>query len=394
MICVKRGFIIRGLIFAASLILMVEGQKFILIKVSQTCQYPYSVAEDNSPVKQKGGLLLDSMPPDHLLLLGASELNTKNIPSNPVNLLGGGRAGFTVNIAGRGSCQAIVHASVIAAAKNLEGKKIAFIVSPQSFVPQGIEPDMYFANFSELQFCRILLDGTLPAGIKTSFKTRLTQLAGQYAGHTDGRFDAYEFIAGSQAAEWFSIPYLWMKGELLGLKDAFESCLILRGAPQTGQNNEPIDWAGERAALLTQAPSETGNNAFQFMNDYYNVNIRRKLPALKDSGAGLSYEFSPEYDDLELLLKVCKLRDIRPLIISTPLNGPWSDYIGLDKDMRAAYYAKVNRLVSQYDAELCDLSSYEYEPYFMCDAIHIGWIGWLITDERIVGFYNEDNGWR
>jgi len=393
MIYNMRGFFCRCIIFAAALIFLIEGIKFLLLKAVQTYPYAYSVSQDNSLVKQKGGVLLDNLPSDNLLLLGASELNTTDIPSNPVNLLSDDRAGFTVNIVGRGSCQAIVHASILAATKDLEGKKIAFILSPQSFVPQGIAPDMYFANFSEQQFCRILLNQKLPDDIKSRFKSRLTQLAEQYAGQGDGQFDTYEFIASSQVAEWISLPYLWLKNELLALKDAFEAWQILREAPPVQQDKEPIDWADERETLLQQAPTETDNNEFQFLNDYYNVNIKRKLQTFKDADVDLSYMVSPEYEDFKLLLDVCKSRGIRPLIISTPLNGPWCDYTGFDKQERDAYYAKVKELAAQYNVEFYDLSSYEYEPYFMCDAIHIGWIGWLMVDERITEFYNENIGY-
>jgi len=173
-----KGFLIRAGIYIAALAAMLTGVYFFF--VSGIDSYPLPVAEDNSLQKQTGGYYLDHMPDDNVLVLGSSELNVKMIESHPANLMKDGRGGVVFNIAGRGSCQAIVHASILAATKDLGDKKVVIILSPQSYVPQGIMPDMYFANFSELQFCRILLSGDLPGDIKDRFKGRMAELSGLY----------------------------------------------------------------------------------------------------------------------------------------------------------------------------------------------------------------------
>ncbi|MBQ8338212.1 MAG: hypothetical protein IJY33_03625, partial [Oscillospiraceae bacterium] len=36
-------------------------------------------------------------------------------------------------------------------------------------------------------------------------------------------------------------------------------------------------------------------------------------------------------------------------------------------------------------------SGYEYEEYFLCDTMHLGWKGWLKVNEEIDKFYHEFN---
>ena len=44
------------------------------------------------------------------------------------------------------------------------------------------------------------------------------------------------------------------------------------------------------------------------------------------------------------------------------------------------------KIVEQYDVQLLDLTAQEYEPYFLCDTMHLGWKGWLEVDRAIAAF--------
>ena len=43
----------------------------------------------------------------------------------------------------------------------------------------------------------------------------------------------------------------------------------------------------------------------------------------------------------------------------------------------------------EYGIEMLDLTGYEYEPYFMCDTMHLGWKGWLAVDRAFIDFYYD-----
>ncbi|RKJ53704.1 hypothetical protein D7Y09_12370 [bacterium 1XD42-1] len=36
---------------------------------------------------------------------------------------------------------------------------------------------------------------------------------------------------------------------------------------------------------------------------------------------------------------------------------------------------------------MLDLTGYEYEEYFMCDTMHLGWKGWLAVDQALIDYY-------
>ncbi|MBS4989603.1 D-alanyl-lipoteichoic acid biosynthesis protein DltD [Anaerotruncus colihominis] len=45
--------------------------------------------------------------------------------------------------------------------------------------------------------------------------------------------------------------------------------------------------------------------------------------------------------------------------------------------------------MGEYGVKLLDLTGFEYEPYFMCDTMHIGWKGWLAVDQALISYYYE-----
>ena len=116
---------------------------------------------------------------------------------------------------------------------------------------------------------------------------------------------------------------------------------------------------------------------------------RQRMEEEKDSGIKTGYSVSPEYGDLECFLMTCRDLSITPLLIITPVNGYWYDYIGFPADAREDYYRQIREMADQYHAKVCDFSDREYEPYFMEDTIHIGWKGWVDACEAIYGYAKE-----
>ena len=123
-----------------------------------------SVGNFNHTEKITGTYLVEqsAAQEDTLLIFGSSELRTTEISTHPANFFAGKRAGLQVDLIGRGSCQSLIHALELAASgDSLAGKKIVLITSPQSFVPEGIAPDLFYANFSCEQYLAALEDEDL-----------------------------------------------------------------------------------------------------------------------------------------------------------------------------------------------------------------------------------------
>lgn len=362
-----------------------------------------AAGDDNYLEKITGRYLLGASAarPDTLLVFGSSELRTTEISTHPANFFAGKRAGFQVDLIGRGSCQSIIHAIQIAASgESLRGKKVVLITSPQSYVPEGIAPDLFAANFSPQQYLTLLMDDSLSAEVKEGISRRVAELLAAYAdtpgaAAMDPAVEALAASYGSDAplagAERLLLePYLRLSRRLWEIRDKASAARLLRSLPEetaAPAGEGEIDWRLEEAAALAEARAMTAGNDFGMLDGYYTTYIGTRLERQKDRDKDLDYSRSKEYGDLRLLFEVCRQKGIRPLFVHLPLHGRWSDYTGFPAERRRAYYDEVRGVAAEYGIEVLDLTGYEYEQYFLCDVMHLGWKGWLAVDRALIDYY-------
>lgn len=364
--------------------------------------YPDALGSDPNVTEKITGLYLmrqAAQEPDTLLIFGSSELKTTDICSHPANFFAGKRCGFQVDLIGRGSCQSLVHALAIAAGGDaLNGKKVVLITSPQSYVEDGIAPDLFMANFSELQALAMLEDSTVSDEVKAYLSARIQTLIESYNeenGASMQRYSAAGLLTDAEAdgnslVSSLLLPYRALSYWALDCKDRIEARTVMRDYADVAAPQDPaaIDWAAEEEAALAQAAEMVTNNDFSMQDDYYSTYVGRKLDQQAGKDSGLSYDVSPEYDDLRCLLEICRQKQMEVLFVHVPMNGSWSDYTGFDAERRETYYANVRAIAEEYEnVTLLDLTRYEYEPYFLCDTMHLGWKGWLEVDRAIIEFY-------
>lgn len=397
-----KKFIISFLSMAlcgAILFAMVYG---ILLYTMPT--YKSEVGNENYTEKITGTYLVSqSAKQDDLIIFGSSELRTLEISTHPANFFAGERSGFQVNLVGRGSCQSLIHAiSIASLGDELRGKKVVLITSPQSYVEEGIAPDMFMANFSPQQYFTLLEDPEISDKAKQYISERILTLYGRYelmpnAGKpdVDVRWIA-EYYANptmlTSAREMVMGPYYDFDKKLLTAKDMVRSRNLIKSVEEneTQVKSSDIDWNVEEEEAVSQGKEMTGNNEFGMLDEYYTTYIGTRLARQKGSEDTLSYSVSEEYNDLRLLFEICKQKGTEPLFVHVPLNGQWSDYTGFTADRREEYYKNVRDIVNEYDIEMLDLTGYEYEEYFMCDVMHLGWKGWLEVDKGLIEYYYTD----
>ena len=361
-----------------------------------------SVGDKNHTEKITGQYLLrqSAAQEDTLLIFGSSELRTTEISTHPANFFAGKRAGFQVDLVGRGSCQSLIHALQIAASgEALRGKKVVLITSPQSYVPEGIAPDLFMANFSCQQYLELLADDSLSGEIKTALSCRVAELMEEYRALPDAApvDPAIAALAEHTAAptilsavrDTILAPYYGFSRWLYSVKDQVSVRQILAEGEDCAAPGElpVIDWELEARVSAVQAEAMTGNNGFGMLDGYYTTYIGSRLERQKDRDKDLSYTRSKEYDDLRLLFAVCREKGVEPLFIHVPLHGEWSDYTGFSSERREEYYQNVRKIAEEYGVAALDLTGYEYESYFMCDTMHLGWKGWLAVDKALIDYY-------
>lgn len=361
-----------------------------------------SVGNVNHTEKITGRYLIQqsAAQEDTLLVFGSSELRTTEISTHPANFFAGKRAGFQVDLIGRGSCQSLIHALQIAASGDaLRGKKVVLITSPQSYVPEGIAPDLFMANFSAQQVLELLADDSLSDEVKAYLSRRVAELTEEYRALPDAApvDPAIAALAGHRAepsalsavTNGLLTPYYALDRQLLAMKDRVAVRGILAAGEDYPAPNElpVIDWAAEEQAAVREGKAMSDNNDFGMLDDYYTTYIGSRLERQKDRDKNLSYSQSKEYDDLRALFTVCREKGIEPLFIHVPLHGTWSDYTGFTSERRAEYYRNVREIAAEYSVKMLDLTGYEYEEFFMCDTMHLGWKGWLAVDKALIDYY-------
>ena len=364
--------------------------------------WPDVLGNDPIPEKITGEYLLRAAAEsdETLTIFGSSELKTTEICTHPANFFAGRRCGFQVDLIGRGSCQSLVHAMAVASSgESLTGKKVVLITAPQSYVPEGIAPDLFMANFSEQQMLTLLSDETLPVSSRRYLAARVQELIAEYNDqygaslqtHTAAGLMSRAAADGSTLAQALLAPYAAVSGWLLDTRDMVSArAAIAAVQPQQPAPSGEIDWDAEEAAALAQAAEMVTGNDFYMEDGYYSTYVGHKLAQMAGRDSALSYAESPEYDDLRCLFDVCRAKRLDVLFVHVPMNGKWSDYTGFSAEKRAEYYGNVRQIAAEYDnVTLLDLTGFEYEPYFLCDTMHLGWRGWLAVDKAIAEFWRE-----
>ena len=243
----------------------------------------------------------------------------------------------------------------------------------------------------------LLADKTLPEASRQYLAARVQQLICEYneqygaslQTHTAAGLMSRAAASENAALETLLAPYAALSKWLLDTRDLVSARKAIAAAPaEKTAASADIDWQAEETAALLQAEQMVTGNEFYMEDGYYNTYVGRRLSQQKDKDAALSYAQSPEYDDLRCLFDVCAAKELDVLFVHVPLNGTWSDYTGFSAEKRSEYYENVRQIAAQYDnVTLLDLTAYEYEPYFLCDTMHLGWKGWLAVDKAITEFW-------
>ena len=364
----------------------------------------YNKFAENLTERKTKSIILQSMGArqgNNLLMFGSSEfVKTTAYSTHPIKFFDDRKDGFQINLIGKAGYKCLVEAANFGAlGKELKGKKVVFVVSPQWFLKRGIDENTFEANSSELQVYGLLFNKDIKLTTKQEFSKRVVTISKQKVNKNFANMKAYCSLYSrkgflSTSKRYLMTPYYWIRYELLTLRDEIKSNKYLKPHPELAKYSKPqytnINWNMELEKASEIAKSKSNNNNFGMDNKEYNYlikgNLQKKMGYMKND----SYKVSPEYEDFKLLLDVCKDQGIKPLFLNIPVNGKWYDYAGFDKSDRQAYYKKINGMVNSYGFEVADFSKYENEDYFLMDSSHLGWKGWIYVNEAIDKFYNKN----
>jgi len=337
--------------------------------------------------------------PDILPVYGSSEFSSYS-EFHPSRIFEGKPTGFAPFLVGRGGTQDIVHALNLAAlGGSLKDQKLAIILSPQWFYPEGIAPGYFNQNFSTLHTYRMLYSDTLSKSTKQLLMERLLTFQNTFNEHPTLQALLSQQIAPEGRSNFRSVS-LRVKGRLemagLEVKDALKTIRI------TGQLNPEYvvrnvtstasalpAWSVLKDKATGQGKAATQNNRFGILDAYYSEHIKNKLTENQGSASKAALYPSPEYQDLALLMQILQETKAKPMFIIVPVNGAWYDYTGFPLAERQEYYARIEKMVRDKGFQVENFGGHEYDQFFLQDVMHIGWKGWVYVDESLDRFYRE-----
>ncbi|CAM4350279.1 D-alanyl-lipoteichoic acid biosynthesis protein DltD [Bacillus wiedmannii] len=329
----------------------------------------------------------------YLPMYGSSEFLRMDA-YHPSNYFKVNPAGFTPYLMGIGGTQSLAHIlNMTSTMDELEGKKVVFVLSPQWFTKTGVSQGDFTNNFSKQQAYHFIFNDTINVEMKKQIAKRLLDY--KVVQKDDILKNSLEGIVYNDTKHNIKAglvkPLAYMHRNILDHRDVFNSLFKIEPMKEkTNMGLRSISWVDARKHAEEEGKTESTTNTFGIENPYYyKHNLKKKLKGLKNFRANESYEESPEYDDLQIVLNIFKEKNVKPLFISVPVNGPWYDYAGFPKERREVYYKKVREQVEKAGYPVVDFSGHEYDKYFLKDTIHLGWKGWIYFDEAVQKFYTE-----
>ena len=363
------------------LITLVILNKTYIKKIEDYYKVNYnSVRYSTAFEKYKGkDIILENITPKTLVLLGSSELTTTiNEDYHPKKIFN--YEDFNIMQIGVGNSQNIIHAATIGSIGNdIRNNEIVMIQSIQWFDNKnGILKDAFLSRISSEHVYNTMANDKISKETKEKFINRVIELSSTNK-VLNKKYRSYKKYFIEEQGNFITGEFLKLDNYFYKLKNKYEFFKNKgrENYPLSGKKTPDYNWKELDEKVTEQAKERTNNNDYQIDNTYYDKYIKTKYDQLKNSSKNTKYDESKEYDDLDILLSIVKDLNLNMKFAILPANGKWSDYTGIDSEKRQVAYNNLKEIAKKNNIEVMDYSSKEYEEYYMYDAMHLGWRGWI-----------------
>ena len=342
--------------------------------------------------KYKGrDILKDNIDDKTLVVLGSSELG--KVSEHPFHIKQlFNYDDFHIMAIGGGNFQNIIQASMLGSLGN-DFPKQKFILS-ESFIwfdQFGMNPKAFLSRVSNEHVYYTLINPKISKETKEKFMKRVLELSKDNK-NVHETFERYKHRLvdhkGTIVDDW--LIKIDVEKFALNNKISFYFTGNVTPIPSSGPVTPNYDWKELQNKYLNDAKVRTEGNDFGIEKRYYASEIQNRLEKLKNSAAKYKYDISTEYDDYALVLQMAKEMGLEVEVVNFPINGKWYDYIGIGPEQRAIYSKKITEITESFGYKIMDLTSKEYEPYYMYDTVHPGWKGWPEVAEEMLKFYQKN----
>jgi poly-D-alanine transfer protein DltD len=202
----------------------------------------------------------------------------------------------------------------------------------------------------------------------------------------------------SHVLYYFSYLLGKLQTSILELQDHYETVTLLRSlttvGPDVPRQAALIDWNALKASARRKQIPHSDNNPYGFDNIIWE-HIARALKAQPQLQADAAFraavDSSPEWGDLELVLKICNDLGAKPLLLGRPINAHFYHALGVSEASIQAYYTKLENLAKQYAVSVVDFRNLQGDVFFGMDPLsHTSREGWAYVDQELDAFYHQN----
>lgn len=321
-------------------------------------------------------------------LLGSSELwQSATDSAHPVEFFSENNLGFDLIALGGGGFQSLWSAIEVAALDEcnaIPNQKVALLIGNQWFMnPDGCTTEAFLNSFSDEAFIECMRNSELTQETKDKICIRVQELGVDVQKIRD-LSDTSVVARVNRAVAGLAQN----RGRRIELAEGLEGNALLE--KRNSLTAEP-DWEKLDERAIEEGMAACTNNNYGIYDDYFNTYV-------KDKPWGESYDGEPydgwsdkEFSDLRLFLAVCGELGITPLLVIEPVNGIYYDFQPYTKESREVFYDKLRAVLDEAEVEYLDLSSHDYDKYYLRDVMHLGWRSWVQVDKALYEFFGADS---
>lgn len=353
-------------------------------------RYIHSFAGEFGDLKLQGVALQKTAftQPDLLVLYGSSEL-VSPVPGKASEFFEQYPTGFRAFPVGKpGASSLAIMQKIASLGRHIEGRKVAFSISPSYFFTEKVNQDYYEGNFSALQAAEFAFSTHLSTELKRDAVRRMIQYPETIEGNWTLEFGLRR-LAADTILDRILYAAIWPLGKMANAvgraQDHLEAGLHIAEHIEE-KNAKPhhmlkLNWK----EILRKTDQKV-----KTVRPPIPPRLTKRAKGSRDADFLKTLKEADEWDDFELLLRTLKEMQADALLLSMPLHGPDLETTGVSAEARKAYGVELNRLAGKYGVQLVYFSKYENDPTFFADNLdHPGERGWMLFNKVLDDFYHQ-----
>lgn len=366
-------------------------------------RYVHALAPLHASLTFEGSALTRAalQQPDLLPVFGASEALSQRSQYQAADFFKKYPTGFeTFEVAHAGAAMLTVVQAIAALGPAVHGKNVVITFTPSAFITKQANCKYYTSMFSSLHANELAFSAQLSFDTKHAAAQHMLQCPASLQKDPLLQF-ALQHLASDSPLDHVLYGLSWPLGRLqtwlLELQDHFQSASFIlshRGLTRdVTRQPATIDW-NQLAAQARQIQIQyANNNPYGFDNQVWLQQFAPKFEPRAEGSGDQNYlaslDSSPEWTDLDILLRTLTELGAQPLLLGRPINRAYYDAIGISPIAQQAFYDRLHQTAARYHIPVVDFADHSSDKFFGTDASpHTSREGWVYVDQVLDEFFH------